>query len=289
MKRILITGATGFLGKEILSKLKNQSCKCLCISRKKNKNYKNVQWIRSDIANLNKNNNRILNKIIKFKPNILIFLSWDKIPNLNYKNSYNNLNKSLIFFNSISPIKSIKKIIVSGSCLEYKKNGICKETDSNNISDFFSWSKNSLLNFLKVFCLKKNISLTWFRIFFIYGKNQKKRSLIPYIIESLKNNKKPNLKYINNKNDFIHMTDVVNAFIIAINKKTSGIYNLGSGKPTSVKSIYLLISKILKKNIYKYKSNSNSNIFWASTKKVHNELKWKTKITLFEGLKKTIF
>jgi nucleoside-diphosphate-sugar epimerase len=85
------------------------------------------------------------------------------------------------------------------------------------------------------------------------------------------------------------MTDVVNAFIIAINKKTSGIYNLGSGKPTSVKSIYLLISKILKKNIYKYKSNSNSNIFWASTKKVHNELKWKTKITLFEGLKKTIF
>ena len=283
MEKILITGATGFLGKEILNQIKFTNYKCLCISRNFFKKEKKISWIKSDISNLNKK----IVKIQKFRPSVLIFLSWDKIPNFNSKNCSENLNKSINFFNSISHINSIKKIIVSGSCFEYKKKDIAYENSKPFINDFFSWSKISLYNFLKIFCYNKNISLVWFRIFYMYGSNQRKEALIPYIFDQLKNNKNPKIKNVNNKIDFINVFDVAKIFITTIKKKLpSGIYNLGTGKSTRILLIYEIICKILKKkNINKIKKNNSRIDFKASNIKFNKYFNYNF-IKIKDGIKK---
>ena len=73
----------------------------------------------------------------------------------------------------------------------------------------------------------------------MYGNYQRKGSLIPTIIKSLQNLKKPILSAPLNLNDYIHVNDVCNAIIKSMeNKLTSGIFNIGSGKLTSVLDIY---------------------------------------------------
>jgi dTDP-6-deoxy-L-talose 4-dehydrogenase (NAD+) len=284
MQKILITGATGFLGKEILNQIKFTNYKCLCISRNFFKDNNKISWIKSDISNLNKK----IVKIKKFSPDVLIFLSWDKIPNFNSKNCIENLNKSIIFFNSISDINSIKKIIVSGSCFEYKKDGVSYENSKPFINDYFSWSKISLYNFLKIFCHNKKISLVWFRIFYMYGINQRKEALIPYIFNKLVNKKIPKIKNIYNKLDFINVYDVAKIIITAIKKRLpNGIYNLGTGKSTRIIKVYEIICKILKKkNLIKIKKNKPEINFKASKKKFNKYFSYNF-IKINEGIKKS--
>ena len=204
------------------------------------------------------------------------------------------MSSQIIFFQKIISINSIKKIINIGSCWEYSKNtGQCKEYDEISLQNFFIWAKISILNFIKLCCKKKKINYIWFRIFYMYGPFQRCKSLIPSILKSLKNLKKPNLLNPDNSNDFVHVDDVCNAIIKAIKKKSAnGIFNIGSGKLTSVLYIYKSIIKEMNlTNLSKLNiDNINKKIFgqknnFACLSKIKKELNWKPLIEIDKGIK----
>ena len=74
--KILITGATGFIGKSLIKKLPKKSFKIIALSRKNYRNESNIKYIQ-DTIRLNKK----LNIVKKFEPEVLIHLSWEGIPN----------------------------------------------------------------------------------------------------------------------------------------------------------------------------------------------------------------
>ena len=115
---ILITGGSGFIGKVIIDDLLKTNNNILSISRKKKLSFsKNLKWLKADISNVKNYKNAILD----FKPDILIHLSWDKIPNFSKKNCDENFKNSKILLNFIIKYTKCKKIIISGSCFEYSK------------------------------------------------------------------------------------------------------------------------------------------------------------------------
>ena len=72
-------------------------------------------------------------------------------------------------------ISSLKKIIVSGSCLEYGLNQGTHVMKRHRIvpNNYFSWIQNSsILDYLSVYCKKNNMQLVWLRIFYVYGPGQ---------------------------------------------------------------------------------------------------------------------
>ena len=146
--RILITGAGGFLGKNLISHLKKKKFKILLL----NKTFKNLDIFLGQkfiVTKIEKINRKNLLKIKKFKPEVIINLAWEGIPNFSFNKSFKNLSSQIIFFQKITKIKSIKKIINIGSCWEYPKNiGKCRENEEINLQNFFIWAKISLLNFI---------------------------------------------------------------------------------------------------------------------------------------------
>ena len=56
-KKILITGSTGFIGREILTQIKGKDVSALCLYRKKKNNIKNrnITWIKSSLILSKKN------------------------------------------------------------------------------------------------------------------------------------------------------------------------------------------------------------------------------------------
>ena len=181
-----------------------------------------------------------------------------------------------------------------GSSWEYLPNsGGCAEKDKVNTSNAFSWSKNSIYRYVKQSIPTNRIKFVWLRVFFMYGKFQKRKSLIPHIILSLKNNKKPKILASNNSNDFVHVDDVCEAIILSIIKKeASGIFNVGCGKLVSVSKIYELILYKLNKKGKKYslnvKSNKNNRNNYAKIGKIFSKLNWKPKIDINKGLYKVL-
>jgi len=159
---ILVVGGSGFFGKNLLNfKKKNNHLIYSTFHKNKPNSKKNrINWLHLDLYNQKKYKKDIL----KIKPTVIIFLSWEKIPNFSKLVSQKNLLISKKFFKFIFRNNFCKKIIVSGSCLEYKKKfGLLKENSILDLKNYFSKAKYDLYSFLKKETKKKNINLICFK------------------------------------------------------------------------------------------------------------------------------
>jgi len=289
--KILITGASGFIGRNLLQHLLSTTAhQIMAISR--NTDFlislpKDVRGEQGDLDNLN----LLLPAISDFCPEVVIHLAWDKIPDFGESNCLLNLQHSIQLIDLIVEHTGCKKLIMSGTCLEYgKKRGMCIETDQTTIDSFFSWSKQSLYNYASLKLNQKWIDLIWFRIFYVYGPYQRSSSLIPNITQSFLKGQEPTLKAPTNRNDFIYIGDVVTAFAKSIEYQTpSGIYNLGSGNSTSVVTVCrTVVESVGKKqqSIYTDLDSEPDVDFWANIDKSKRELGWQPEVSLSEGINK---
>tara|TARA_B100000965_G_C19601104_1_gene762724 strand:- start:3478 stop:4371 length:894 start_codon:yes stop_codon:yes gene_type:complete len=291
---ILVTGASGFIGSDFLKKIAKTDNKILCISRTRPVSIgKNIDWLEGDINSPKK----FKDNIIEFQPTVVFHLTWEGIPEFNSTNSIKNLFNSIKLFDIIFEANSCKKIIVPGSCFEYsKKVGLCEESEILSPSDYFTWAKLSLYEYLKMQSIDRNINLAWFRLFYVYGSMQRKASLIPTLIESIKNDKCPDLRTPKNRNDFIHVDEVTDLLLCSLKSDfISGIYNVGSGQSTSVTDICSIIEKTIKSNndlTDELKSKSENTIaevdFYASTRKTSENFGWSNATSIEEGIKKVL-
>ena len=292
--RVVITGASGFIGIQLTERLSKFKCEVLaiCRTRPNNQLISSVQWLEADLSSPS----TYKDKIRSFCPEVIIHLAWQDIPDFSYKKSILNQDQSLKFLSFVTGLESCKKILVSGSCWEFgKTQGECLETDIGISKDDYTWAKHSIRSWLEMTCLKKGIIFGWFRIFYAYGPRQRSKSLIPSILENLKNGELPQIKTPNNANDFIFVEDIVDAFASATNKKfLSGLYNLGTGTSTSVLEVCRYAEQIvcgsdrLTQQLEKKSKSSDSNVdFWAGIKITKKKLCWEPKTNLINGITKT--
>ncbi len=299
--RILITGATGFIGKNLCEKLLAGKHELMAVSRQpvtelmKDAVLSRVKWISSSL-NLNEQG---FDQLKAFGPEIVIDLAWEKIPDFSFAVSLENLNNQLSFFNKILEIPSVKKVVVAGSAFEYnKKQGACIETEICIPHNHFTWAKNSLKEFLQFKCLEKNITLAWTRIFYVYGPGQRSGSLIPTIIRSLLNGQSPGIRTPQNANDFIYIDDVsLGLMALAEKNIPSGVYNLGSGEARKVGEVVRMVEKCIivpdsvgdaVTLVPDSVGDENGDESWGDITHTTKTINWKPVVSLEEGIRKTI-
>mgnify|MGYP001077125487 CR=1 FL=1 len=173
--------------------------------------------------------------------------------------------------------------------------GECLNTDIVNPTNFFAISKYSLYLLSEVIAKQKFIKLGWFRLFFVYGPGQRSESLIPSILNNLKKGQLPNIRTPINANDFVYVDDVADAFSKAVSANfPSGIYNLGSGRSTTVLDVCRISEQILwgaESLTAQLESKTESSRcevdFWADIKHSKEILDWQPTISLKDGIQLT--
>lgn len=290
--RIILTGATGFIGSKLLSVLRYQGHKLLILTRQRNlRSYdKNEKYIQYNIGD------DFPNEIPDFSPDILIHLAWEGIPDFSAEMCQKNVHNHIKFIQNIKKVSTLKKVIVSGSCVEYgSKAGVCFEAERNSPNSYFSWSKQTLCDFYKFFCEENHIKLIWFRPFYVYGPGQREGSLIPTLLKALQNGHYPVLRNPVMANDYIHVNDLIDAFVAGLeNQEVEGIYNLGSGKLTAVYEISEIIEELIHKT-NKFSSglvseplhSSQLKGFYADISSAQVQLGWKPKWEIKQGIELT--
>ena len=290
--KILVSGATGFIGLPLLHKLVEKGHEILALTRTPHKDFKSITFLKADLSHP-----MTYSEIVSaFKPEVVIHLAWEGIPNFSFENSKNNLNNSLNFFSYLISLGCCKKFIVSGSCFEFNNfNGECLESDQGIPKDHFTWAKHSLLSWLKLECKNAGIQFGWLRIFYVYGPRQRIGSLIPSIVSDLKTGNLPQIRTPMNSNDFIYIDDVIAAFENAVLMNyPSGIYNLGSGSSTPIIEVCKIAEKIIigTNNLSQKLKNETENTiistdFWANISESKKHLNWHPTISLEQGITKT--
>ena len=285
-KKVLITGASGFIGKNLInSLLKDKSFEIYGLIKKRSKKTlrkKNLKYIYLDLT---KNNQKI-----KIDFDYIINLAG----NIDHKNKFETFKahyqgvKNLI---KILNFKKIKLFIQIGSCLEY---GIKKSPhkESFNCSPISHYGKAKLLS--TKYIQKKLKNYIILRPYQIYGPYQKKDRLVPIVIDGCLRNKEIPCSDGLQFRDFLFIDDFVELIkkILKKNNNINGIYNVGFGKPNKVKDIINLIQKKIKKGKPIFgripMRNEEMKFTYPNISKIKKNYNWRPKIKINVGLKKTI-
>ena len=248
MKRLLITGATGFLGSNTLPLLKESDYEIHAISRKNPQeltyNFPHINWHACDLFCEN-DVTYILNEV---KPTHLLHYAWY----VEHKKFWDALENFDWLLNTISLIKKFahvggQRIVISGTCAEYdwKHNKLSEDKTPLKPSTTYGKVKKSLFELVDLLSKKLNLSFAWGRIFFPYGPFEPESKLIPSAILNLLNDKPFTCANGNLYRDFIHIEDVASAFLKILDSDYEGPINIGTGKSFALSEIIYTLGEIM--------------------------------------------
>ena len=292
-RKILITGGTGFIGYHLAKKCLKLNWKVDSISTKLpsiRRKLKRVNYIILDISK--KNLFKKLSQDYDYVVNLAGYVDHSKsnqIVKTHFKGCKNLAN---YFLNT-----EIKKFVQIGSSIEYGKEKSPQKENNKKFKKTSSvYGSAKLLSTKYLLNLKKkyNFPSVILRLYLIYGPNQDANRIIPItIINSVQNNKFDCSKG-KQLRDFLYIDDLINAIIKTLRGRDSvgQIINIGSGKPTSIKKLILNICRLAKGGQPQFgkislRGDEIDKLYPNITKSI-KLLNWKPKISLKNGLKKTI-
>ena len=308
MKKILITGGSGFIGTNLINHLNKKKFSILNIDKlsysstaekfKSLKNRKNYKFKKLDLMN-SKNLDVQINS---FKPDYIIHLAAeshvDRSIDDPYKFFKNNIETTLSLYSSLINYIKVKKVKVIHISTDEVFGSVIKkpfiEMDQYNPSSPYSASKASSDMIAKAWAKTFNIKLCILRISNNYGPYQFIEKFIPLSIMKIINKQKIPLygKGVNIR-EWIHVEDTCIAIEKILMKFKESDFNIGSSyiskNITISKKILKLFNKNIKQNIIFTKDRPAHDVKYAlNSKKFEDTYKWKAKIDINTGLKKTL-
>tara|TARA_B100001175_G_scaffold312036_1_gene317373 strand:+ start:38 stop:943 length:906 start_codon:yes stop_codon:yes gene_type:complete len=293
MKNILITGGSGFLGRNLVKKLKNKN---VYIYDTAQPNYK-CKFIKGSILNKSKINKKL--KIHKIDTIIHLAASLG-VSNTEKKPSEVidiNFLGTLNVLNAIKDTK-VKKFIFASSSEVYGDN---KKKMIENLElkpkSLYGHTKILGENLVKTYSGLFGFDYLIFRFFNVCGYGQREDFVISKFFKDIKE-KKEIIVYGSGiqKRSFCHVKDACNAIILTVNKKIKNqIFNIGNNKePISIRNLAILIRNNSK---YKCKINflpfkktdrsKNREIYYREPdlRKIYSMTSYMPKINLFQIIK----
>lgn len=273
-QKILVTGATGFVGRHVVEELSKRGEEVVASSRTQPDSDfpESVTFIPYDLMSPTEVD---LYEYFS-RPDRIIHLAWSGLPN--YTSSFHieeNLPAHQHFLDNLVR-NGLKHVTVAGTCMEYgMQEGELIETDQAKPENEYSRAKDGLRRHLESLQSNYNFQLCWVRMFYMYGEGQNPKSLHSQLISAIRSGAAEfDMSPGDQLRDFLPVEEVARILVeIALQDKFSGIINCCSGKPISVEDF---INEIMAKHGVQLKLNKGkfgySNLeprnFWGSTKKL---------------------
>ena len=275
MNKVLITGSSGFIGSHLQEALANLNVQTYC--------YDIAEGDVSDASTWNQYK----------KANVVIHLAAMSFVPDSWQHPGDFLRCNLLgTINALDYCMrhEAKLILLSSYLYGNPKSLPIPETTNLEPTNPYALSKKVSEEVCQFYCKFFKINVIVLRPFNVYGPGQPQNSLIPEIIDQVKNNDKIIVNDFEPKRDYIYVTDLVDAVIKSIETNIEGFsaFNIGSGESYSVKEVIDLIQKInnsnkpvISKNVRRRNEIMNTI---ADVHKAKIILGWKINWSLTKGL-----
>ena len=278
MTKVIVSGADGFVGKNLSHQLKKSNIRFLKMGKKFGDISKIETWKKLPKAEV----------VIHLAGKTFVPDAW-KSPKKFYNSNVNGTKSALNFCKK----NKAKFIFLSSYMYGNTKKIPSSEKDIIKINNPLAKTKKECEEMCKNYSKKFNLKIIILRPSNVYGPQQKKIWLIPELIRKVKYNK---IITVNNtviKRDLIYVDDLNKAIIKSIFlKKKFTILNIGSGKSFTIKYIIETLQKLLKKKvILKDRKILRKNEILETKydiSKAKRILNWRPIFNLNKGLKKLI-
>ena len=238
MKKILITGANGYIGRHVSQAAEKFADNFEIINtdiKASDKNSSDTKFIECDI--LKEASDENLYKKLG-SPDIIIHLAWQDGFNHKSLSHISNLYNHYLFIKNMME-SGCSSISVMGSMHEigFYEGAVDENTPCNPLS-LYGIGKNTLRQLSILLAAENpNCSLKWLRAYYIYGDDARNNSIFTKI-KQMANEGKKTFPFTDglNKYDFISVNDLAEQIVKAsLQNKIDGVMNVCSGIPVSLK------------------------------------------------------
>lgn len=296
--KILLTGATGFLGSSLLKKLSNSGYEVIYLCR----NNSNLYRINKKFTNTKRlivddwSDFSIVNKHFGREECVIIHCAWQGVAG-------SERNQKWQFFDNVSMCNSllkgiselnVKKFINFGSHAEYGPlNKIISEDDNKMPSTMYGLTKKIINNLLLEYFNNTGVEYINLRIFNLYGPFDNDNWFIPYIINNYLKGLSPELTKCEQIWDYLYIDDFCNLVSLVVENNIKGEFNAGSGIGVPLTEVVNCISGHIPNSpdpnfgIVKYRDDQVMHL-QADISKISKATSWLPEVSLKDGILDTI-
>jgi nucleoside-diphosphate-sugar epimerase len=267
--KVLLTGATGFIGSHVAAALQKAGHEILPVGR--------------DLLSLDF-------RLPSSSFDACVHLAWYVEPGKYLESPLNKewVDASLRLARQVRAT-GCRRFIAAGTCFEYALTGQpLTETSPTDPLTVYARAKLDLLHRLQ----SLDLDLTWLRFFYQYGPREYPQRLVPTVIHSLLRGAEAKLVSGERVRDFLYIEDVARAVAAVVAGRLTGVVNIGSGQRTTIRQIAGTIGELMGRpellnfGAIAYRPDEPLDVLADNTKL--RSTGWSPRYDLVTGLRETI-
>ena len=292
MKRVLLTGATGFIGRHSVPPLVAAGFEVHAVSSTPQRPAAGItRWHHADLLM-----DGAVDRLVEAAaPSHILHLAWCATPGEFWTSRLNLpwVQASIGLLRAFAEREG-ERFVGAGSCAEYQiTDADCDErTTPLRPSTLYGSAKHAFQSVLEGFAPGR-LSAAWGRVFHLYGPSEHPDRLVPSVIRSLLAGREAHCTAGTQIRDFLHVQDVADAFVAMLRSDVEGAVNIASGEPVAVGSVvtrigHALAAEPLIRLGTRPMPPQDPPRLTATVARIRDEVGWRPGLTLDRGLADTI-
>lgn len=246
MKRVIVTGANGFIGSSLISKLIKKNIEVIAVDISfLNSKLPQCDLIKEIEVGLD-DVEKLENNIPDNEYDIFYHFAWAGVNGAAKANPIVQLKNAEMAINCATVAKKVKceKFLCAGTIAERATESLSNLKKTNG-GMLYGVAKHATHLMLETYCKNIGLDFVWMQFSNIYGPENKTGNLVSYTIEELVKGNEATFGPALQPYDFIYVEDLIEAVMrIGENKTNKNCYFIGSGEPRILKEYLFEIGKL---------------------------------------------
>jgi nucleoside-diphosphate-sugar epimerase len=288
LSRVLLTGASGFVGRHALSALSDAGHEVHAVARHRGPHAPGVIWHEADLL-------ADCAVVSEVAPEILLHLAWyaehgkfwDAPENVRW------VQASLELLQDFAAAGG-RRVVMAGTCAEYEwSRELYPEDAPLHPSTLYGAAKHGLHTVAGAYAQQLGLSLAWGRLFFLYGPFEAPARFVPSLVRALLAGERAPMTAGTQRRDFMHVADAGAAFAALADSALTGAVNVASGEGVELRELASLIAahsggpELLGIGELPMRDGDPPSLV-ADAARLHSELGFQPRLSLDAGLRDTI-
>lgn len=244
MNRVLVTGASGFIGRNALLPLLGRGMEVHATTSRARPPWSpaDVRWHTSDLLSAHGTD-----MISAIEPTHLLHLAWYAEPG-RFWGAPENVDwvaASLRLMRACTDA-GCRRVVIAGTCAEYRwgNDTHCVEyVTPRGPTTLYGTAKDALHRLVAAYAATSDVSVAWGRIFFTFGPHEHPARLAASVARSLVRGEEALCSHGEQVRDFLYAPELADAFVALLSSDTSGPVNMASGHSLRIRDLVIAIAR----------------------------------------------